>query len=384
MVKFSFGLSPDKAIEYLKSKGFKLSFDYNELKAEAHHKAFTVAKVTRLDLLNDIYKELIKAMEGGLPFNEFQQNIQPTLAKKGWWGTQEIVNPVTGEIKTIKIGAHRLKNIYDTNMRMAYNVAREQQMDELPLSVYRRYVSALLETTRTSHAARHGIIKHKDDPWWRINSPLNGWGCKCKKVAYSLKEIIRKGWKVTEENLANIAEEDFAYDTRAGSRLAQLSKLNLDTSLSSLPTVTSIKKTDYADLTEEQLKEKFYNTLGISSGDTFIDAVQDPMVIDDALFTAGTGHTKIKKQDRWMYIDEIANAIKNPDEIYLAFNEDKQILEKKMFRYYKGDGGGKRAVQVVFEYLEDKTQGITGYFIKDTKQVEKRRYEKLIYQKGQE
>ena len=41
-------------------------------------------------------------------------------------------------------------------------------------------------------------------------------------------------------------------------------------------------------------------------------------------------------------------------------------------------------MQVAFEYLEDKTQGVTAYFVKGSKQVENRRYEKLIFKKGQE
>ena len=215
MVKLDFSLTPEKAIEYLNSKGFLLSFNYDELKAAAHHQAFTVAKVMRTDLLNDIHEELLASMQDGRTFKDFQRSIEPKLKKRGWFGTTEVINPSTGEVKTIEVNSRRLKTIFETNTRMAYNIAREEAMDALPLSVYRRYVSVLIATTREAHAHMHGIIKHKDDPFWINNSPLNGWGCKCKKTAYSKRMIEKKGWKISDEKLEDIASKDFAYDTRA-------------------------------------------------------------------------------------------------------------------------------------------------------------------------
>lgn len=214
MVKFDFNLVPTEAIKYLQNKGYKLSFDYTDVSREAHHKAFTVAKMTSLDLLADVHQALLKSLEDGTGFEEFKKNIKPTLEKKGWYGIKDIVNPTTGEVKTINIGSSRLKTIYETNMRQAYNVAREEQMDKLPLSVYRRYASALLENTRNSHRAMHGIIKHKDDEFWILNSPANDYNCKCKKQAVSLRQMEKYGWKVTEGKLENIASPEFAYDTR--------------------------------------------------------------------------------------------------------------------------------------------------------------------------
>ncbi len=381
MVKFDFNLVPKEAIKYLQNKGYKLSFDYSELQKEAHDKAFTVAKITRLDLLHDMFNSIEEAMQKGIGFKEWQKNIKPTLQKKGWWGEQEITNPNTGEVKTINIGSRRLRNIYKTNMRVAYSKARYQEQMKLPVSKYFQYISALLENTREEHAALHNTVLPREDIFWDTHYPPNGWGCVCKVRAVSKKWIEKKGLKISKEAPASVASKDWNYNVGKTSPLANLSKLNLDSSLSSLSTVKSIKKEDYANLTETQLQNKFYKTLGIKKGDTFIDKVNDPMIIDDTLFTAATGHSKIKKQDRHLYLDEIAKTIQDPHEIYLLFNQSKGILEKKMFRYYKGEGGGKRALQVIFEYQKDKTQGVTAYFIKDTKQVENRRYEKLIYQR---
>lgn len=385
MVKFDFAaLPPDEAIAYLNNKGYKLTFNYNELKKEAHHKSFTVAKVTRLDLLHDIFKEIQVGMKEGKHFDDFKKDILPTLQKKGWWGQKDIINPGTGEIKTIDIGTRRLKNIYTTNMRVAYSTARYKQQMLLPISTYLKYISALLENTRDAHAALHNIVLPRDNKFWKTNYPLNGWGCKCKVMALSKKEALKQGLEISDKAPKSVASKDWNYNPADISKVANLAKINLDDSIASLLLVKSIKKTQYKDLSEEQLEKKFYSTLGMTQGELFIDKVNDPMIIDNSLFTAASGHSKIKKQDRHLYLDEIAKTIKDPDEIYLYFDEDNGRLLKKMFKYYKGEKGSKRAIQLAFEYLEDKTQGVTAYFIKDTKQVENRRYEKLIYKKGQE
>ncbi len=377
MVSFDFNLEPTEAIDYLKNKGFKLTFNYDELIKEAHHKAFTVAKVTRADLLNDIHEELLKSLKDGIGFKEFKNNIKPTLQKKGWWGKQDIVNPSTGEIKTINIGARRLKTIYETNMRMAYNQGRYQQMQNLPLSVYWRYVSQRLNNSRDAHIAMHGIIKHRDDPFWKVNKPMNGWNCKCEVVAYSKKAIERKGWSIDEIPRKDIASKDFAYDT-AVSKISKLSKVDLDKSLSYLPKITN--DINYDSLTDTALLAIFYKNLGVKENEIFIDKINDPMMINNSLFSNGEGDLKIRKKDRHLVIDELALAISNPDEIYLEWNEETNRLIKKMFRYFTIKNK-KRAVVAMFEYKKDKTQGITVYTIDTAASVEKKRIDKLIYKR---
>ncbi len=208
----SFGRTPAEAIEYFEKKGLKLTWDYDEMMYEAHHKAFTVAKVTKLDLLSDIQSSLQKAMKEGQNYKDWHKNIKPTLQQHGWYGKTEVFNPDTGEFKTITVGSKRLKNIFDTNMRVSYARAAYQQQMGFKLAVYWRYNSMLLETTRASHRSRHGIVKHRDDPWWNINYPPNDWNCKCFITAHTAKDIEKKGWSVHKGALDDIAGKDWAYN----------------------------------------------------------------------------------------------------------------------------------------------------------------------------
>ncbi|MGE8685126.1 MAG: phage head morphogenesis protein, partial [Acinetobacter sp.] len=46
-----FDRPPAEAIEYLESKGHKIGWDWHQTLDDAHSRAFTVAKVAKLDLL---------------------------------------------------------------------------------------------------------------------------------------------------------------------------------------------------------------------------------------------------------------------------------------------------------------------------------------------
>jgi hypothetical protein len=115
------------------------------------------------------------------------------------------------------------------------------------------------------------------------------------------------------------------------------------------------------------------------------------MIIDDNLFKTGAGLSKLRKRDRHLYLNEFEKLIKNPDEIYLetdklySYDVDRMYAKhrilKKFFKYYRTKSGEKRALVAMFEYLKDKTQGVTLYFIEKDFTVDKKRIEKLVYRK---
>lgn len=82
MVKLNFQKTPQSIVDSLKDKQLTLTYNHDELLKEAHNKAFTVAKVTRMDLLNDIHSSLVDAMKSGKNFEAWKKEIIPTLEKK--------------------------------------------------------------------------------------------------------------------------------------------------------------------------------------------------------------------------------------------------------------------------------------------------------------
>ena len=381
-VNFDFALEPKAAYDYLDGKGYKLSYHYDELAKEAHHLSFTAAKVTRLDLLQDVHQSLLAAQKAGTPFKQWLNDLKPTLKAKGWWGEQDIIDPKTGEVQTVHIGGRRLKHIFDTNRRASYNVGRYKKQRRLTKAEYWRYTSLLLPTSRDSHTQMHGTVLHRDNSFWQTNYPLNGHGCKCKVRAYTLRQVKARKMTITEGTPESIAHPDWAYDVGAGARVGRISKLTLDNSLSVIKPNPALDK-----LTDTQLKNRFYQQLNVEEGGLYIDKVGDPMWIGDELFTAASGHSKLKKRNRHLYVDELAKTIIEPDEIYLELkqlNEKRSRIVKKMLRYFTTENGKKKALMALFEYQKDKTIGVSVHVIENQGGVEKRRIQRLVYQKGRE
>lgn len=250
--KFSFKLKPKEAIKYLEGKGFKQSFNYQEIMHEAHHRSFTVAKVMRDDLLADIHTSLIDAQDKGIGFKEWKKNIKPTLLSYGWYGKTDVVDPRTGEVKTIHVGSKRLRTIFGTNMRVSHAVARYKKLKALPFSSYWMYVSMLLPNTRDEHAAMHETVLPRDHAWWKTNYPPNGWNCYCKVRAYAKKELERRGIKVAA-NAQDIASPDWAYNV-GESNPSTLKKLRKERVLQ-MP-----KKIKKAALSSIKIDEVFYDS----------------------------------------------------------------------------------------------------------------------------
>lgn len=194
-----FGLPPEEALKWFREKGYALTFDWRDLWASQHARAFTVAKATQLDVLADIREALDKALAGGGTLAEFKKGLRPTLQRKGWWGEKEEVDPLTGESRLVQLGsANRLRTIYETNLRSAQSAGRWERMQRTKAArPYARYVCLLDGNERAQHRAWHGTILPIDDPWWKTHAPPNGWGCRCKMQQLSQRDLERFGFEVS-------------------------------------------------------------------------------------------------------------------------------------------------------------------------------------------
>jgi uncharacterized protein with gpF-like domain len=115
---------PKAALTYIKNKKLKAGFSYKDVWHEEHAAGFTAAKAIQLDVLSDMYKAVIAAVEKGQSFESFKKNIKPLLQEKGWWGKKEMIDPLTGQVVTAQPGrGRRLKTICRVNMRSAFQKA---------------------------------------------------------------------------------------------------------------------------------------------------------------------------------------------------------------------------------------------------------------------
>ena len=96
---------------------------------EEHDAAVTVAKMMDTDLLSYVDKQVDKMLETGDTLADFKRALIPKLQKAGWWGKQDVVDPLTGKITKAQLGsASRLENIFRTNLQSAYAVGQWQSI----------------------------------------------------------------------------------------------------------------------------------------------------------------------------------------------------------------------------------------------------------------
>lgn len=177
-----FGMTPKAAIAYLKQKRVDVSWDWQDMLDDAHVSAFTIAKSAGLDVANDIYQAVVQAAEKGQTFQNFERELRPVLAQKGWWGKKNVVNPDTGEIQAATFGTpYRLKTIYLTNLQSAYMAGRYAEMTAAKAThPYWQYVAINDQRTRDTHRKLHGRVYAADDAVWGSLYPPLGYRCRCR------------------------------------------------------------------------------------------------------------------------------------------------------------------------------------------------------------
>ena len=246
MASISLGLLPPKeAVEYFRQKGSRIGFDYRDVWQQEHQAAFTVAKAMQIDLLKDIRDAVDSAIINGTTFADFKTTLLPNLVKRGWWGKQTMVDPLTQEARDVQLGSpRRLKVIYDTNLRTAHAEGQWARIQEtkaaLPFLMYDHTPSA---HERKEHAAWDGLVLPADDPWWQSHYPVKAWGCKCRVIQLGQRQLDRQGLTVssapetryvdytnarTGETQQIPAGVDPAFNYAPGGRLASLGKALAD------------------------------------------------------------------------------------------------------------------------------------------------------------
>lgn len=188
-------LPPKDAVAFFARKGESVAWDWTDVWRDQNSHAFTVAKVTDLEVLRAIRAEVAKAIEGGITFEEFARTLRPRLQAVGWWGKQEVLDASTGELTQVQLGSNRrLRTIFQTNVQTAYMAGRYKRfLDNAADRPYWRYVGILDGRIRPAHLALHNKVWRWDDPVWSVIWPPNGWGCRCRVVAMTEAEFKASG-----------------------------------------------------------------------------------------------------------------------------------------------------------------------------------------------
>jgi len=234
MINAAWKMEPKNAIDFFKKKQVKAvltakeaqkrpkgvfgHWDWTDTMREQHDRVFVVSKATSIALVKDIKKSIQAAIKNGTSYQDFANDIIPTLKKRGWWGDVNAVNPETGELKPIVVDHLRLRTIYGTNMKTAYDAGKyKEMMEEADIAPYWRFVAIpkgpLNPHPRESHAALHNMVLRYDDPFWEVFFGHKGWNCHCSTKSYTKQGIKKLYGKPADEVVQKSKPENFVSKT---------------------------------------------------------------------------------------------------------------------------------------------------------------------------
>ena len=146
---------------------------YGVLQGLARSMAFSIAGITKVSQLQAV-KDLLDAnIASGESFGKFKQRVK------------------AGEID-LNLPPHRIENIFRTNIMSNYSRGRcEQQAENVETHPWYLYDAVNDSRTRPAHSAWDGKVARHDDPWWRTHTPLNGYQCRCRRIALSDRQAAR-------------------------------------------------------------------------------------------------------------------------------------------------------------------------------------------------
>ncbi len=405
-------------IDYFKQKAPRPTAAWTDIMRGDHDRAFVIAGAKDRDMLKDFQNALLKSRTEGKGYREFLKDFDAIVGKFGW--------SYNGE------RGWRSKVIYETNVRTSYMAGRLKQMRDpavikaRPYWQYRHGVTRKPKFARRQHLAWHGLVLPHDDPFWTTHYPPNDWKCSCGVRTLSKFDLDRLG-KSEPNSSPNIGKEayldkatnqliekpqgvGFGWDHQPGDLWerglvpsildAQITDLvDLDNAVDLSDLLTKAKPFKSKLLPEGKdptfYVNKFLSAFGAHQGKGVLykDKAGEHIIISDELFKDGQGGLKVLKRGRNIHMAQMAEAIKDPDEIWIGVAErnipDLQgggkelVLDRKYIRV-----DPKTGLLAIFELFQNGWTGKTAFqplkknsVRTDVNQINKRRRGKLIYQR---
>lgn len=171
----------NEAMQFLKSKVPMSKAEWLELEPKMRFRAFTVANISSLDMIESMKHVLIGALEKGESYSET-------------WETMK--NILDDDVMKIRPGLW--ENIFRTNTQTAYIAGKLQQYENSNVAAYQLMV---IEDGRTSKICRHlltasgyGMIISVDHPFWKkYGFPPYHFQCRSSVRAILKNQIAKNG-----------------------------------------------------------------------------------------------------------------------------------------------------------------------------------------------
>lgn len=178
------------AIESLARRKERITSHSHEVWNEEHARAFTIAGLARLDILQEIRAGLERTVSGDLSRTEWESDVRALLKDAGLWTDKE--GKRRSKADAGKFAPSRLRLIFDTNTASAYAAGRWTRLwERRETHPYLMYLTKQDERVRITHRRWHGLVLPIEHPFWQTHYPPNGFRCRCAVLGVTQAEYDR-------------------------------------------------------------------------------------------------------------------------------------------------------------------------------------------------
>jgi SPP1 gp7 family putative phage head morphogenesis protein len=194
-------LPHEEAIEYLKSRTSMPRDAFYDLEAAGRFRAFTVAKVSSMDAIEETKKRLLASLAEGQSMAQFIQSARASeVIQKGGFS---------------KSTPWYWETVFRTNSIAAWNGGRFQQYREVADSIQDLQYIAILDR-RTSDICRsyNGITRPATDTIWERITPPNHFNCRSTVTAiWKGTREAKRVTRSTDEDVATLPMPDDGFES---------------------------------------------------------------------------------------------------------------------------------------------------------------------------
>lgn len=377
-------------IEFFRRKLNIPTESWTDIYNAEHDWAFMVAGANRDALLADFRSAVDKVIAEGATLADFRRDFDNIVATHGWdfnggrdW---------------------RSRTIYETNLFSSYNAGRFEQLQAARATLpYWQYHHSGSENPRPEHLAWDGLVLAADDPFWEAHFPPNGWGCQCSASGMDGDDLADMG-KTGPDPSPEIELETRVIGQRSagGPRQVRVPKgidpgfehtpgrsrlegaippqrpgglsgassgPGLPNALASdpLPEPRALPSSMLLadDLPDAEYASAFLDGFGatLEQPVLFRDVMGEALAIGRGLFEdRATGSLQANQQGRGPMLPILAEALRDPDEIWVRMDQpagsDKTVVRRRYIAQYRIDGSDELAL-AVFERADDGWSGLT-------------------------
>ena len=393
MADASYGSLPFKEqIEFFRRKLNIPTTGWTDIYIHEHDYAFMVAGANRDAIVADFRTAVEKAIAEGMTLQDFRENhFDRIVARHGW---------------DYNGGRNwRSKIIYDTNLATSYAAGRWEQLQGAPYWQYKH--ADWVQHPREDHLAWDGLVLARDDPWWYTHFPPNGWRCQCSVRGLWPRDLQRLG-KTGPDTAPDVQWEERTIGQRnpngprtvrvpagidpgfeyAPGRSRLQSAIPPERPVPPVPgsagghglpnrrpgaddALPAPRLVSAAVLLAQGLEPQVYAQAFLTHFDAsieqpaiFEDVIGERVVVGKELFQKPDGQWKADKQERGSFMPLLAQALRDPDEVWVRlewmYALQKAVVRRRYIARFEIEGQPTPAL-IVFDRDADSWSGVTTF-----------------------